>query len=55
MTPFGKSPLENSLTVDSGNMSDDSNCYLNSNVYSQNVVEDDQLSTFSYLSKRSNH
>ena len=54
MSPFLRSPHENVVTVEEGNMSDDSNCFnMNSNVYSQNVVEDDQLSNFSYRSRNS--
>lgn len=49
-----RSPQENSIEVDEENMSDDSNCYnMNSNVYSQNVVEDDILSSFSGHSRTS--
>lgn len=53
MTPSQRSQQENSFTVEDAYLSDEINCYLNSNMYSsQNVVEDDdKLSTFSYLSK----
>lgn len=51
-----RSPHENAFLVDEENMSDDSNCYnMNSNVYSQNVVEDDLLSSFSGHSRTSFH
>ena len=42
MTQRMRSPSENAIVVDEESMSDDSNCYnMNSNVYSQNLVEDD--------------